>query len=201
MVDRRYSCWNIINFKLFNMPFTSLIEKCMQSVQFKIITTLLFQMEKVVFCWFGSWYPFLNAVSNICRSASVTWQIPSWSIAVPFLFGLQNSVFEQLLCDTFWHVLDFFVFLPLKKMVSSGVFLHVWVFLLCSSSKDTLVKWWDLDTQHCFKTLVGHRAEVKGGCVGALGLEGLGISWLSLGFPCFQELSAGTIIHFTFIRL
>ena len=28
------------------------------------------------------------------------------------------------------------------------------------SSKDTLVKFWDLDTQHCFKTLVGHRTEV-----------------------------------------
>ncbi|XP_073166493.1 WD repeat-containing protein 3 isoform X5 [Lepidochelys kempii] len=30
------------------------------------------------------------------------------------------------------------------------------------SGKDTLVKWWDLDTQHCFKTLVGHRTEVWG---------------------------------------
>ncbi|GAB5575429.1 WD repeat-containing protein 3 isoform X1 [Prionailurus iriomotensis] len=28
--------------------------------------------------------------------------------------------------------------------------------------KDTLVKWWDLDTQHCFKTMVGHRTEVWG---------------------------------------
>lgn len=28
------------------------------------------------------------------------------------------------------------------------------------SSKDTLVKLWDLDTQHCFQTLVGHRSEV-----------------------------------------
>ncbi|NXY82078.1 WDR3 protein, partial [Alcedo cyanopectus] len=34
--------------------------------------------------------------------------------------------------------------------------------LFCSSGKDTLVKWWDLDTQHCFKTLVGHRSEVWG---------------------------------------
>lgn len=23
-----------------------------------------------------------------------------------------------------------------------------------------MVKWWDLDTQHCFKTMVGHRTEV-----------------------------------------
>ena len=29
------------------------------------------------------------------------------------------------------------------------------------SSKDSFVKWWDLDTQHCFKTLVGHRSEVS----------------------------------------
>ena len=28
------------------------------------------------------------------------------------------------------------------------------------SSKDTFVKFWDLDTQHCFKTLVDHRSEV-----------------------------------------
>lgn len=23
-----------------------------------------------------------------------------------------------------------------------------------------MVKWWDLDTQHCFKTMIGHRTEV-----------------------------------------
>ncbi|NWI14038.1 WDR3 protein, partial [Crypturellus soui] len=34
--------------------------------------------------------------------------------------------------------------------------------LLVTSGKDTLVKWWDLDMQHCFKTLVGHRTEVWG---------------------------------------
>lgn len=32
--------------------------------------------------------------------------------------------------------------------------------VLISGSKDTFVKFWDLDTQHCFKTLVGHRTEV-----------------------------------------
>ena len=31
-----------------------------------------------------------------------------------------------------------------------------------NSSKDTVTKLWDLDTQHCFQTLVGHRSEVKG---------------------------------------
>ena len=30
------------------------------------------------------------------------------------------------------------------------------------SSTDTLIKLWDLDTQHCFQTLVGHRSEVWG---------------------------------------
>lgn len=34
--------------------------------------------------------------------------------------------------------------------------------LLLYSSKDSFVKWWDLDTQHCFKTMVGHRSEVRG---------------------------------------
>ncbi|KAL8615465.1 hypothetical protein ACOMHN_053801 [Nucella lapillus] len=32
--------------------------------------------------------------------------------------------------------------------------------LLITSSKDKLVKFWDLQLQHCFKTLVGHRTEV-----------------------------------------
>jgi len=32
--------------------------------------------------------------------------------------------------------------------------------VLVSGSKDTFVKFWDLDTNHCFKTLVGHRTEV-----------------------------------------
>lgn len=31
---------------------------------------------------------------------------------------------------------------------------------LITSSKDALVKFWDLDTQHCFRTLIGHRSEV-----------------------------------------
>jgi WD40 repeat protein len=32
--------------------------------------------------------------------------------------------------------------------------------LLISSSKDTFVKIWDLETQHCIATLLAHRAEV-----------------------------------------
>lgn len=32
--------------------------------------------------------------------------------------------------------------------------------LLISSSKDTGIKFWDLDTNYCFKTLLGHRTEV-----------------------------------------
>lgn len=34
--------------------------------------------------------------------------------------------------------------------------------VLISGSKDTFVKFWDLDTHHCFKTLAGHRTEVWG---------------------------------------
>ncbi|KAK2557967.1 WD repeat-containing protein 3 [Acropora cervicornis] len=34
--------------------------------------------------------------------------------------------------------------------------------ILITSSKDSFVKFWDLDTQHCFLTLVGHRSEVWG---------------------------------------
>lgn len=33
--------------------------------------------------------------------------------------------------------------------------------IVISSSKDTFVKFWDLDTEHNFKTLVGHRSEVN----------------------------------------
>lgn len=33
--------------------------------------------------------------------------------------------------------------------------------VLITSSKDMLVKFWDLDTQHCFNSLVGHKTEVS----------------------------------------
>lgn len=36
---------------------------------------------------------------------------------------------------------------------------------LASCSKDTLVKLWDLDTQSCVQTVVGHRGEVRWGFV------------------------------------
>lgn len=32
--------------------------------------------------------------------------------------------------------------------------------IIISASKDTFVKFWDLDTEHNFKTLIGHRSEV-----------------------------------------
>ena len=32
--------------------------------------------------------------------------------------------------------------------------------ILPCSSKDTFVKLWDLDTYHCFQTVVGHKSEV-----------------------------------------
>lgn len=33
--------------------------------------------------------------------------------------------------------------------------------VLITGSKDTLIKFWDLDTHHCFKTLVSHKTEVN----------------------------------------
>jgi len=33
--------------------------------------------------------------------------------------------------------------------------------IVISASKDTFVKFWDLDTEHNFKTLVGHGSEVS----------------------------------------
>ena len=47
-----------------------------------------------------------------------------------------------------------------KGVITKVAFLHDRN-ILVSSSKDTFVKFWDLDTTHCFKTLVGHRAEVR----------------------------------------
>lgn len=32
--------------------------------------------------------------------------------------------------------------------------------VLISGSKDTFVKFWDLETHHCFKTVTGHTSEV-----------------------------------------
>ena len=33
---------------------------------------------------------------------------------------------------------------------------------MLSVSKDTLIKLWDLTTQHCIETLIGHRSEIWG---------------------------------------
>ncbi|KAM8784472.1 LOW QUALITY PROTEIN: WD repeat-containing protein 3-like [Rhynchonycteris naso] len=41
-----------------------------------------------------------------------------------------------------------------KDAITQALFLEK--NLLISSGKDTMVKWWDLDTQHCFRTTVGH---------------------------------------------
>lgn len=37
--------------------------------------------------------------------------------------------------------------------------------VLISASRDSFVKFWDLSTQHCFKTLTGHQTEVWGLCL------------------------------------
>lgn len=73
-----------------------------------------------------------------------------------------------------WHVLDFLYFCHFGKHVSSGN-LSSCLELFFFSGKDTLVKWWDLDTQHCFKTLVGHRTEVKRMCGELLEWRGFGL--------------------------
>jgi len=39
------------------------------------------------------------------------------------------------------------------------------ILLLQCSSKDATVKLWDLDTQHCFRTVVGHSREVRHFCL------------------------------------
>ena len=39
--------------------------------------------------------------------------------------------------------------------------MNLWFWFFVISSKDSFVKFWDLDTQHCFLTLVGHRSEVS----------------------------------------
>merc|ERR1712156_881107 len=46
-----------------------------------------------------------------------------------------------------------------KGMITSCILMKT-KNILITSSKDTFVKFWDLDTQHCFLTLVGHRSEV-----------------------------------------
>jgi U3 small nucleolar RNA-associated protein 12 len=47
-----------------------------------------------------------------------------------------------------------------KNLITKCSFIRSHPNILVSSSKDTLVKFWDLETQHCFKTITGHRSEV-----------------------------------------
>ena len=72
--------------------------------------------------------------------------------------------------------------------------------VLVSSSRDSLIKFWDLDIQHCFSTLAGHISEVwdfaivKGG--GYL-VSGSGDSELrvwSLTFKVSGFLQLGTLL-------
>ncbi len=46
-----------------------------------------------------------------------------------------------------------------KDMITSCIFVSNGDQLL-TSSKDTLIKLWDLTTQHCVETLVAHNSEV-----------------------------------------
>jgi len=45
-------------------------------------------------------------------------------------------------------------------MKIDGLFSRIFLLVICSS-KDATVKLWDLDTQHCFATVVGHSREVR----------------------------------------
>lgn len=47
-----------------------------------------------------------------------------------------------------------------KHVVTQVSFLTTESHVLVSSSRDSFVKFWDLTTQHCFKTLTGHKSEV-----------------------------------------
>lgn len=71
------------------------------------------------------------------------------------------------------------------------ILLKFFSFLFFFSGKDTLVKWWDLDTQHCFKTMVGHRTEVCGGLRARERMARQKGTMLSSSafFPCSQQSS------------
>lgn len=47
-----------------------------------------------------------------------------------------------------------------KGVVTSVLFINSKNCII-SSSKDTFVKFWDIETKHCFKTLGGHQMEVR----------------------------------------
>ena len=63
---------------------------------------------------------------------------------------------------------------------------------LLTGSKDTLVKLWDLTTQHCVETLVAHRSEVwtldvrcvLNGKACGLGTFGISVFHLPFFLPC-----------------
>ena len=47
-----------------------------------------------------------------------------------------------------------------KGVVNKVAFMKQHDWILISASSDTFIKFWDLNTQHCFKTLADHRSEV-----------------------------------------
>lgn len=64
-----------------------------------------------------------------------------------------------------FHILKITEYYSLLALFKTRTVVLITQFCLCAlllySSKDSFVKWWDLDTQHCFKTIVGHRSEVR----------------------------------------
>ena len=53
-----------------------------------------------------------------------------------------------------------YMFYCFQGQVTSVKFLETQKNVVVSCSKDTFVKFWDLTTQHCFKTLTGHLGEI-----------------------------------------
>ena len=48
----------------------------------------------------------------------------------------------------------------IQGQVTAVMFMASQSNVVISCSKDTFVKFWDLTTQHCFKTMTGHLGEV-----------------------------------------
>jgi U3 small nucleolar RNA-associated protein 12 len=89
-----------------------------------------------------------SSVTSLCFNDSNTWLASGGDDSDIVLWDVVANV---SLCRLRGH----------KSRVTSLLFLHQTIVpLLISSSKDMLIKLWELDTLHCIQTLIGSRSEI-----------------------------------------
>lgn len=107
---------------------------------------------------FSLFYVFVTDITGVFLSCLLTFILIRIFIRFFLLFPFYLSyIFRVSLYISLTYC--YLLLLSSRSYFQSGTYIS---FGHISSSKDTFVKFWDLDTQHCFRTLLTHKTEVYG---------------------------------------